>query len=179
MRVEDQAVGQVDEAFVRQLEEAQSRLYSYIHMLVQNVADADDLFQQTTVIAWKKYAQFNGTSSFLTWVCGIARLEAKNLLRKRNKLLPLGENIDCLLVEAFEEFPREERDDRRTALFDCVRRLRRPDQRLLEECYVKNRRVRSIAEEMQRSPQSVHNSLYRIRTCLLECIQRTLARTSL
>lgn len=175
--MEDDSTAEGNEDFVRQLEDAQSRLYSYIHMLVQNVADADDLFQQTTVIAWKKYDSFSGRSTFLTWLCGIARLEAKNLLRKRNKVLLLGESIDGLLVEAFDDLSQGEREERRTALFECVRKLRQTDQRLLEECYVKDRPVRLIAESLERSPQSVHNSLGRIRSALLECVTRSLRRS--
>jgi RNA polymerase sigma-70 factor (ECF subfamily) len=38
--------------FAEQLRQAQSRLFGYIHALVRDLDDADDLFQQTTLILW-------------------------------------------------------------------------------------------------------------------------------
>jgi len=39
--------------------------------------------------------------------------------------------------------------------------------------------VAAVAEKQGRSPQSVHNSLRRIRRALFECIRRTLAHEQL
>ena len=47
---------------------------------------------------------------------------------------------------------------------------------MMKLCYVEGIPVRQIADAMGRSPQSVHNSLRRIRSWLLECIQRELNR---
>ena len=61
--------------FADQLREAQSRLFGYIHSLVRDLDDADDLFQQTTLILWNKFGDFDPARSFLSWACGVARLE--------------------------------------------------------------------------------------------------------
>ena len=52
--------------FAEYLLPCQSRLYGYIHSLVRDLNDADDLYQQTALILWKKFAEFDRGRSFFT-----------------------------------------------------------------------------------------------------------------
>ena len=61
--------------------------------------------------------------------------------------------------------------DSLAALAVCMDRLSEGDRRLVQRCYGDRVPVQRIAAELGRSPQSVHNSLRRVRTLLLECIQ--------
>ena len=54
----------LDAEFAAQLQRCQSRLFGYIHSLVRDLNDADDIIQQTTFILWKKYSQFDRHRSF-------------------------------------------------------------------------------------------------------------------
>ena len=56
--------------FADYLRQHQSQLFGYIHSLVRDLNDADDLFQQTTVILWNKFAEFDRRRSFVAWACG-------------------------------------------------------------------------------------------------------------
>src|SRR5689334_3693597 len=72
-RVCNQASGLRPEAeFAAHLREVQSRLYGYIHSLARDLNDADDLFQQTALIMWKKFDGYDRGRSFFSWACGIA-----------------------------------------------------------------------------------------------------------
>src|SRR5947207_9761681 len=149
--------------FAEQLRPAQSRLFGYVHSLVRDLDDADDLFQQTTVILWKKFAEFDRSRSFFSWACGVARLEVANFLRARSRQkLYFSDELNLLLVEAQEEMTHDELEDRRAALAKCVEKLRQRDRQLLEECYG-GAGVNAAAGRAGRSSQSVHNSLRRIR----------------
>jgi RNA polymerase sigma-70 factor (ECF subfamily) len=163
--------------FARDLEKCQSRLFGYIHSLVRDLDDADDLFQQTSLILWKKYAEFDASRSFFAWACGIARLEVASFLRTRSRSrIYFSDELNLLLLDAQEELADGEVEDRREALTGCMAKLRQRDRVLLEECYGETSRVSRVAERSGRSPQSVHNSLRRIRRSLFECIHRTLAQ---
>lgn len=166
-----------EQLFIENLEAAQTRLYSYVHMLLQDVNDADDVFQQTTLILWRKFAEYDRTRSFFSWACGIARFEALNYIRKQQRRpFLLGEHADALIVDAFGKIGHQEYDDRREALSTCIQKLRESDQLLLREHYAGSVSVRQIAERLKRTPQSIHNSLMRIRLSLLECIRRSVTR---
>src|SRR5262249_7089766 len=71
--------------FAEHLGQSQTRLYGYIHSLVRDLNDADDLYQQTALILWKKFGEFDRQRSFFSWACGIARLEVANFLRSRGR----------------------------------------------------------------------------------------------
>ena len=161
--------------FADQLREAQSRLFGYIHSLVRDLDDADDLFQQTTLILWNKFDDFDRSRSFLSWACGVARLEVCNFLRSRGRQrLYFSDDLNLLLADAQEEMAHDEMEERRLALTGCVEKLRQRDRLLLDECYSRDEGVTDVAGRHGRSPQSVHNSLRRIRRSLFECIRRTL-----
>jgi RNA polymerase sigma-70 factor (ECF subfamily) len=146
---------------------------------VRDLNDADDLYQQTALILWKKFGEFDRRRSFFTWACGIARLEVASFLRNRGRQrLYFSDDLNLLLVEAQAELTSEELDDRRDALARCVERLRQRDRELLRECYGDSSDVHRAANRRGRSPQSIYNSLRRIRRALFECIARTLAQES-
>jgi RNA polymerase sigma-70 factor (ECF subfamily) len=165
--------------FAERLREHQARLLGYIHSLVRDQNDADDLFQQTAVILWNKFDAYDPARSFLAWACGVARLEVSNFIRSRSrKKLYLSDDLNLLLIEAYDEMPEPEPEDRREALAKCLGKLRERDRELLLQAYDDERAdtVTAMADRMGRSSQSVHNSLRRIRLSLYECIRTTLAQ---
>lgn len=162
--------------FAQLLQQHHARLYAYLYSLVRDFDDADDLFQQTTVVLWKKFDEFDRSRSFLSWACGIARFESANFLRSRSRQkLYFTDDLNLLLVEAQQEYSQDELEERRDALAKCVDKLRQRDRELLEACYCGAANVQQVADAQGRSTQSIHNSLRRIRKSLFECIRRTLA----
>jgi RNA polymerase sigma-70 factor (ECF subfamily) len=162
--------------FAECLRQHHSQLFGYIHALLRNLSDADDLFQQTALILWKKFDEYDGERSFFAWACGVARFEIANFLRSRSRQqLYFTDEFNLLLIETHEDLKQDEIDMRREALAKCAAKLRASDRKLLEDCYDESGGVACVAQREGRSPQSVHNSLRRIRRALFECIRRTLA----
>ena len=52
---------------------AQSQVYGYIATLLPNRADADDLFQQTSLVLWRKREQYDPSRAFLSWALASRR----------------------------------------------------------------------------------------------------------
>jgi RNA polymerase sigma-70 factor (ECF subfamily) len=178
--VSNQASGLRPETeFAARLREVQTRLYGYIHSLARDLNDADDLFQQTTLIMWKKFDEYDRGRSFFSWACGIARLEVVNFLRSRTRRrLYFSDDLTLLLIEAQDGISHDAIDDRQDALASCMAKLRQRDRELLLECYQETGGVNQAAGKRGRSPQSVFNSLRRIRRALFVCISRSLSRES-
>src|SRR5439155_7013589 len=108
--------------------------------------------------------EYDRRLSFFAWACGVARLEVANFLRSRSRQrLYFSDALNLLLVEAHAEVPDDELEDRREALAGCVGKLRQRDRELLDECYAGPAGVHEAAGRRGRSPQSVYNSLRRIR----------------
>jgi RNA polymerase sigma-70 factor, ECF subfamily len=161
------------------LQRDQGQLFGYIHSLVRDLNDADDLFQQVAMILWRKFGEFDQERSFLAWACGVARLEVANFLRTRSRSrLYFSDELNTLLIDAQDRMARDEAECRRDALGKCMRKLRQRDRELLDQCYSETAGVNDVALQSGRAPQSVHNSLRRIRRALFECIRRTISQES-
>jgi RNA polymerase sigma-70 factor (ECF subfamily) len=162
--------------FVEYLRQNRARLFGYVNSLVHDLNHADDLYQQTALILWMKFGEFDRQRSFFSWACGVARLEFANFVRSRSRQpLYFGDPLGQLLAETQEEISKEELEDRREALSQCIEKLPQRDRRLLTECYQEADGVHGAAERRGRSSHSIYNSLRRIRRTLYLCIARTLA----
>jgi RNA polymerase sigma-70 factor (ECF subfamily) len=163
--------------FTRYLAGVQARLYGYIHSLIPDINDTDDLYQQTALVLWDKFGEFDRSRDFFAWACGVARGEVANFARRQaRRRLYLAADVNLLLVEAHAEMTDDELDDRRDALSRCVEKLPPADRNLLAECYREPDGVHAAAGRRHRSPHSVYNSLRRIRKALFDCVSRALAR---
>jgi len=165
------ASARVDE-FMRLYTQHQRRLYVYLLSLVHNVADAEELLQETSYILWKKFDEFQPGSGFGAWACRVAYLEALKFREGRTQgELPLShkflERIAGKMAEVSDLL--ELRGD---AFNYCMERLSDLDRELITRRYVPGGSVRAIAAELNRPARSVSKSLMRIRKTLLECIDR-------
>ena len=57
--------------FLRLLLQHERRIRAYILALVPNWADADDLYQETTVRLWEQFADYNPEKEFGAWACTV------------------------------------------------------------------------------------------------------------
>jgi RNA polymerase sigma-70 factor (ECF subfamily) len=162
------------------LRQHQTQLFGYIYSLVRDLDDADDLFQQTSLVLWDKFAQFDAARSFISWACGVARYEVLNFVRARHRdRLYFSDELNLAMIEAQEALDVERLEERRDALSGCMRKLRERDLDLLEACYGRSVTIHEVAHAWGRSTHSVHNSLRRIRRVLFECVRRALAQGEL
>ena len=80
---------------------------------------------------------------------------------------------DALMAEVANR-EAEEVAESLTALSGCMERLAQNDRRMVTLCYAERVPVPQVADAMGRSPESVYNSLRRIRYWLLDCIHHEL-----
>jgi RNA polymerase sigma-70 factor, ECF subfamily len=166
--------------FVALLRRHQTQLFGYIYSLVRDLDDADDLFQQTSLVLWDKLHHFDHTKSFINWACGVARYEVLNFLRSRSRRrLCFSDELNLALIESQESLADEQLDERRHALGACMKKIRVRDRELLESCYGRPDCIQEVARNWGRSTQSIHNSLRRVRRMLFDCVRRSIARGEL
>jgi len=163
------------ETFVRLFAVHQRRIYSYVLTLVPNHSDADDILQETSIILWRKFAEFDLSTNFVAWACRIAYFEILRHRRTRQPKVGLPNGLfDLLASEALERSTELER--RHQALAYCIEKLHARDRQLLARRYGTGATIRSIAEEIGRSVEGLHKVYQRIRRSLVDCVDRALAR---
>jgi RNA polymerase sigma-70 factor (ECF subfamily) len=164
------------ECFVR----FQDRIYAYVVLQLPNRDDAEEVFQQTSLVLWKKWRQFDPGRDFVRWACGIAHHEVRNFLRKQahRGRLALSEDVLAELGKVRLDM-HDVLEARRLALRHCLGRLE-PDKRdLLERCYAEKDAIKTIAGERGQPPNVLYMTLKRLRKALFDCINRTLAAEGL
>jgi RNA polymerase sigma-70 factor (ECF subfamily) len=163
------------ELFARLLGGCQRKVFLFALGLIHNAADAEEVLQETNVVLWRKFDDYEPGTSFESWACRVAYFEALKYRERiaRQRRVFGAKLVETLAVEAEEVA--DEFDDRRDALEGCLTKLRDVDRTLVLRRYQPGATTRGLAETMGRSPQGTRKSLHRIRRTLLECIERTLA----
>ena len=134
--------------------------------------DAEDIFQQTSLILWQKWEQFDRSQDFLRWACGIARNEVRNFHRRHagRRAVFSDELINQLADVRLDAQPALE--ERRSLLAKCAELLDFTARKLLERCYRDRSSMKAVARQFHLTPNAVYLRLRRIRRELMECIQR-------
>lgn len=83
----------------------QRALFAYLLQLTPDYGLAEELLQDTLVAVWKSARSFEGRSSALTWLIGIARRQAHNTLRQRR--IPLADLSELEYLPANDLEPEE------------------------------------------------------------------------
>lgn len=162
------------ERFLRYYSTHQRQVHGYIATFIHRPSDVDEVLQETSIVLWRKFGEFRQGANFLTWACGIARLEVYKFLRQqRRAALPLDENLLDAISDERQQM-HGELEARRDALRVCITRLREDDRTLVRRCYDGTTNIKTIAMEVGRPVNSVYKSLGRIRNALLICIKKSL-----
>ena len=155
----------------------QNQLYAYVFAVVRNRQDADDLFQSVCLVLWQNFNKFRPGSDFFAWARQTAKLVVYGFLRHK-KHLPTCASKE--LLDALTDMSSRTKDDTAeqflAILRRCKNKLNPTDEALLELRYAEELGSCDIADRLQRSQQSVCQSLKRVRRWLLECIRMEMAR---
>jgi RNA polymerase sigma-70 factor, ECF subfamily len=170
------SLSQNDEQFAELLRRHQTQLFGYLWALVHDPNDAEDLYQQTSIVLWKKFGDYRPGTSFFNWAIAAARYEIFNFLRTRKRRLQFHTDLYARLNSVFDELKTDLLQARLEALRDCREQLDQQDRQLLEACYGGQLNFRETAARLGRTPKNVYNTLVRIRATLLKCIQERLAK---
>jgi len=157
------------QAFSSLYEMYRENVHRFIMKRVRNRSDAEDLTQETFIQAFRSIGAFEGRSSILTWLLGIARFVHLRSLRCASRWVtatqpaPFESELGC-------DARTDLRVDATRSLDRCVEILgkrRKPrDQRIFRLRYFEQMSVRAIASEAGVSMDSVKTSLWRSRRAL-------------
>jgi RNA polymerase sigma-70 factor (ECF subfamily) len=153
----------------------QQRVYSFILTLVPHWADADEILQETSTVLWRKFADFESGSDFVRWANQVAYYEVLKFRRRRQK-----DSLcfsDAFVEEIAEEAMRmtDSLQMQRDCLVNCVKKLSDKDRRLIRLRYHEDSSTKWVAEQLNRSVDSVYKSLSRVRRALLMCVHRMMS----
>lgn len=171
----DRSSASPNEEFITLFTQAQRQLYLFILSQVGKVQAAEEILQETNLVIWSKSHQFEVGTNFLAWARQISVYEVLKWRQKhsRDKLTFSGEFMETVAAN-YSKTP-EEVERRQLALEQCLEKLNDKDRELIEKRYEPGMNGKNVAAALGRPPNSVYQSLGRIRKLLLECVERQLA----
>jgi len=164
-----------DDKIVELLTGAQQQLARYVRTLVPNRADAEEVLQETNLFVWRNADRYELGTNFTAWVCRIAYY--KVLTHRKRQLRSRLRFSDALVEQLAPSAARNalEQSDEVEAFESCVLKLSEQDRALIDLRYEPGATVQSVAARVGRSTKTVYSALGRIRSWLLECMQRSLS----
>ena len=134
------------------------------------------MLQEVNLFIWRRGQEFQRGTNFTAWSYQIARIQVMDFRKRRRagKVQFSEAVMEQLAVSAATDA--DFAAPRLTALKQCLEKLSDKDKTLVSLRYQEGATTQSVAERSGRPLKGVYHSLNRIRTSLLECIQRNLAK---
>ncbi len=187
------------ERFVQLFAQTRDKLFSHIFALLPNWTDAEDVFQQTSLVLWRKFGEFNAevkkgispicdrrpeggrgdldlspfspADAFLAWARRVAYFEVCNFRRVASRdRLQFDDDLLGHLAEDRGNLS-ESPSQKRDFLMDCIAKLTADQRTLLLQAYDDAMTIQQLAEEIGRAPQTIYNRLNQIRRTLFKCVE--------
>ncbi len=156
----------------------QHRIHAFIQIMVPVRFDAEDIMQETIMVMWRKFDQFQLGTNFVSWAVKIAHLQIKHFRGKN----AAGRLQFCDAIhEKFSDYAGEMHqrvDFHKEALRECLMKLEDGDRDLIEMRYDPDESAKTVARRYGISLKKVYRSVSRIQCVLLRCIRRRLAEES-
>ena len=148
------------------------RVLDFTSRMVADIADAEELAQDTFVKAFRSLDSFAGQSSFLTWVSRIAYHESLNHLKRKRLYCMSIDEMPLPQDDAEEEELTTGREERIVLMEETLDDLPPDERMLIHLFYYEDRPLREIAFIMEAEPNVLAVRLHRIRKKLLRMIKQ-------
>lgn len=151
-------------------------LVAYLRSLVRTPDVVDDLFQETSLVAWRRLGDYDHSRPFGPWLRGIA---TRLVLQHRRRAAGAMLNCDPMVLEALEcryraiaDLPGDTFRERLDRIITCLSRLPRRLREAVELAYARGLLLRQIARSLNESEEAIKKRVQRARLLLAECVRR-------
>lgn len=162
------------EEFLRAMRSSYSSLFGCIFTLLPHRSEAEDVFQETAVVLWRKYVEEGPPLNFTAWSCAIARNVVRGYLRRERRRRGRAALSDAHLamLATVHGGSTELLELRQELLRECLKQLPDQDRTLLLRSYEGDSGIHRVAKEVGRTPEALYSKLKRLRHRLFDCVNR-------
>ncbi|EKK00613.1 extracytoplasmic function alternative sigma factor [Rhodopirellula baltica SH28] len=160
------------EEFVRLLGQTRRHRFAYLMSLMNDRNDVEEVLQETDLVLWRKFDDFEWGTNFTAWSCRVAfnQMRAWRQKQQRSRLQFSDEFLTAVATQLDTQTDRY--DQRLENLRACVRSLPERHRQLIDQRYTDGEKIKSIATRTGRSLDAVYRMLSRIRDSLRDCVTR-------
>lgn len=165
-----------DQLFAVLVNEHADMLMAFIRSTVWDASAAEDLFQETMLVAWRRFDDYDPARPLARWLRGIARKLILAYLSKlkRNPVYCIEEVLDVLeeRLAHIDRLPGDAWMDKVEALAFCMDQLPEDMQRSIRMFYQDEQKTSQIASVLKTTQEAVKKRLQRARSRLADCLRR-------
>jgi len=163
--------------FIALLTKHEQHLKHYILTLVPNLADAEQISQETSLRLWEQFNEYDPSAAgFVVWARSIAYFQVLTFRKKagRERVVFNSELVDALADRVAVRSQRLA--DRQEALIDCLNKLPEHGREIIHLYYFVGMKLRAAAEQLDRSIAATEKAVARIRRILKDCVEDVLQK---
>tara|TARA_R110002096_G_scaffold39182_16_gene107437 strand:+ start:269 stop:820 length:552 start_codon:yes stop_codon:yes gene_type:complete len=159
------------EVFVQRFAHYEPDLRRFIRSMLPTWTDTDEVLQQTAIVIWRKFDQYDPETNFMKWACVIARFESLAYRRKmaRDRLVFREDVMELMADEGVDEL--DGRQTEHEALEACLLELPEKQRQFVTLAYTPGVKVKELAEEAGSTAAAFYMRLKRIRRQLMTCVE--------
>ena len=159
------------ETFVQRFAHYEPDLRRFIRSLLPTWTDTDEVLQQTAIVIWRKFDQYDPGTHFMKWACVIARFEALTYRRKmaRDRHVFREDVLELMADEGVSEL--DGRQAEHDALQTCLLELPERQRKFVTLAYTPGVKVKDLAAEAGSTAAAFYMRLKRIRRQLMQCVE--------
>jgi len=146
----------------------------YVLTIVPDLADAQDIVQETFLTITRKAETYTLGTNFPAWACTTARYQALQFQRTRARAAARLDDDVLEMLYSEDASPPDNLEPRTEALKNCLDRLTPKALELIRLRYHLGQLPEDIATTVGWTPNSVRVALTRARQILRVCVERTL-----
>src|SRR5687768_8867805 len=150
---------------------SEREIFRYVAVLVPNVADAEDIVQQTAVALWEKFDAYDPNQPFTPWACRFALNKAKQWIERRERWQALLANGLAEELALRRDALRPELEVRLKHLEGCLNKLPEEQRAIVKGYYYRRDGIEKLAQCSGRTVEATYKALQRIRHALQVCIE--------
>lgn len=153
-------------------------LYAFIRLRVGNDEAAEELVNDTFMVAFRKPHRFDGSCEYRTWLIGIAKRLCSNWLRRRGSgMQGITDTVDIaqltdLPAEAMTAIEQLEVAERKEAIQICIDKLPERQREAIYWAWHQELKLAEVANNMVCSEGTIKTQLHHARNKIMNCLRQ-------
>lgn len=165
----DQAAAQ--QRFLSLFLRSEREIFRYVAVLVPNMADAEDIVQQTALALWEKFDAYDPNQPFTPWACRFALNKSRQWIERRQRWQALLEGGLAEELAQRRDALRPELEIRLKHLEGCLNKLPEEHRSLVEGYYYRRDAIEKLSVASSLTVAATYKTLQRVRQALQSCIE--------
>ena len=155
----------------------QAALFAFIRLRVRDDAAAEEILNDTFMIAFSKPAQYNASSTYKTWLCGIAKNVCGTWMRKQNVALARatvhvdGDELEHLPDPDWNVLSQLESREMDEILRECIDQLPVTHREAFFWTWFEEEPMERVAERLECPIGTIKSRLFNARAKISDCVK--------